>query len=141
MIKLGGGYINEDYIEAIVPSLDGGKYVVMLTSGKAIVSASEEEVRSALESVGLLLDHESIYVDLSENDRYWMENALVKGYRYIARDKTQQVFAYKEKPRKGQAEWGSDGDAMRIKGEYPFLSFEDDEPVKIAALLGIGVES
>lgn len=151
MIKLGEAYINEKFIEAIFPTgsvdpfsefkpyPDKTQYVVILTQGRVLVSTSENEVRIALMSVGLLDGHDSISVELSPDEEDKLQRALADGYRYIARDSNQQVFVYIQKPEKGPGAWrvkDDDEAPLRIKGDFDFLDWEDDEPSEIAPLLG-----
>ena len=63
-----------------------------------------------------------------------------EGYKYIARDRNGQLFAYKDEPHKDGPEWMTYAPAAepeRMCDElFDFIDFDDAEPTKIAELLG-----
>lgn len=65
------------------------------------------------------------------------KNLLAKGYKWIARDKDDRVYAYGTKPVKGEDEWAVEGSWLLLmsggaRGVIPIfdgIRWEDNEPV------------
>ena len=62
-------------------------------------------------------------------------------YRYLARDKSSELYAFKEKPEKYEilAYWddGEGNCSIIIKDNFPQIKWSDEEPAEIADLLDI----
>ena len=149
MFLLGNCYFREDSIAAIAPAhrrqaefasdVDLG-YNVHLIGGTVFhVDVDADEVRRVLINLGIVKVQPPVSVELTADKIDKLNKALADGFRYIARDKNQQVFAYVKKPTKGSGQWdqaSGDANPLRIKGDFSWLSWEDDEPTEIALLLG-----
>jgi hypothetical protein len=154
MIKLGDAILDEISIEAIKPtrindSIGGGVefegLVVYLSHGvQVLVRATMDEATEVLQRVGCLaVEPDAVSMVFTSDELQKLRDALKSGFYYAAKESTGQVFAYSCKPIKGEATWiGSiDSEVMRLKGEFPMLSFEDDEPLDIMAATGKQVET
>ena len=68
-------------------------------------------------------------------ERLWSD-----GYRYIARDSDEAIFAFETEPMKLEDIWEEEGNIRSIDEEhdfFPVIQWEDEEPAKIAELLEI----
>ena len=77
---------------------------------------------------------------LTEFEREILKMALEAEYQYIARDKSNKLFAYKQKPQKESCTWtgGRSGymyDLNLFKNDFQFIKWEDNEPYSIEELL------
>lgn len=67
------------------------------------------------------------------------KNLLAKGYKWIARDKDDRVYAYGTKPVKGEDEWAVEGSWLLLmsggaRGVIPIfdgINWEDEEPLRL----------
>lgn len=79
-------------------------------------------------------------IEMSDLELGFLMQADDEGYKYIARDRNGQLFAYKDEPHKDGPEWMTYAPAAepeRMCDElFDFVDFDDDEPTKIAELLG-----
>ena len=143
MLKIGRSYFNESQIAAIQPSHAGDAVDVYLVRGAAISERiDEDELQEVLVKAELLawgVGVDVLAFSSSENQELWL--AYEDGYLFAAKDKSGQVYAYKEKPEKGNSEWiytGEEAGTRRLHGDFECLSFEDDEPLELGALFSSG---
>ena len=128
MIKIGRCFFNEDQIAAIQPLIDGRGADVYLVRG-AVVSVDVEEDELPDSAVEVLA-----FAPM-ENQELWL--AYEDGFLFVAKDKSGQVYAYKERPEKEGCEWiytGEGAGTKRLHGDFDCLSFEDEEPLNLYAL-------
>ncbi len=59
----------------------------------------------------------------------------ILGFKYIARDKNEGLYAYDCKPKKGSLTWYADGEVINMNDGFDQLSFFDDEPLDIEKVL------
>ena len=72
---------------------------------------------------------------LTEDEKVILRN-LPKKYKWIARDKSDWIFLYKEKPIKLKISWsGCMYTTLPFKHLFQFIKWEDDEPYSIEELL------
>ena len=141
MIKIGRSYFNERQIAAIQPNIPGDHVDVYLMRG-AVISEKvhEDDLQELLERAGLLVsvpEVDPLIIPPTENAELW--TAYEDGYLFAAKDKSGQVYAYKEEPEKGASEWiytGEEAGTRRLHGDFDFLSFEDEEPLALHDLFG-----
>ena len=76
--------------------------------------------------------------EYSEIEIETAKNLIAKGYEWIARDKSDDVYAYCTRPVKGGKAWGADvclllidGDIGRVIPLFKSIRWEDDEPVRL----------
>ena len=76
-------------------------------------------------------------LNITAYDRKEAEKMIAQGYRYIARDKDQQLFLYYYKPRKLAEKWWIEaGRAYYISASnFRFIEWENEEPTLIADIL------
>lgn len=69
-------------------------------------------------------------IDLTLEEQTVIDYCKLCGYKYLAKDKNGEVWAYKGKPNKDRAMWENIGIdvAMNVKYNLSFLSWEDKEP-------------
>lgn len=157
MIRLGNAILNEDYIAAIRPanfksffeqeeSVEG--VIVHFSSGASLhVNASVVEAGKVLERVGLIEPVEpkvSESVKLLDSEIYDLMAMYYAGFSFVAKDANGKVYAFSSRPTKGKTSWLNDDQnswVRRLPGEFAALSFEDAEPLDIAAALGLEAES
>ena len=137
MIKIGNTYITAECIAAASPDLhDEDMLRIFLTGGKSVyVKASMTEAEVALVDAGLI---DVVGVAVPEGDVKVMQQLFSDGFGYIAKDKTDCVFAYSFPPVKHGAYWDNtaNGKSERLYiGDFEWLSWEDDEPTSIADIL------
>lgn len=139
MIKIGRCFFNEDQIAAIQPLIDGRGADVYLVRGAVVsVDVEEDELQELLEAAGLLSPDSAVEVLAfapMENQELWL--AYEDGFLFVAKDKSGQVYAYKERPEKEGCEWiytGEGAGTKRLHGDFDCLSFEDEEPLNLYAL-------
>lgn len=77
-----------------------------------------------------------------EARQYILQQLYDEGYRYLARDESAFLYAYKHRPVKEQNIWGDTNLISSCVLLYSFLCFkdirwEDEEPIDIAKELGI----
>lgn len=136
MIKIGRSYFNERQIAAIQPNIPGDRVDVYLVRG-AVISEEihEDDLQELLERACLLVNAPAVdplIIPPTENAELW--TAYEDGYLFAAKDKSGQVYAYKEEPEKGASEWiytGEEAGTRRLHGEFDFLSFEDEAPLSL----------
>lgn len=81
--------------------------------------------------------------ELTYNERMLCE---VMNYEYLARNKSGQLVAFKDKPVKGEAIWDSQTYVMLIADrrfkdcKFSFIKWEDKEPWAISDLMKLGVK-
>lgn len=158
MIRLGNVILNEDCIAAIQPAMGmkffdpkddfDGVFVHISNVGPILVKATMEEAVKVLERVGLLEPANAKTAEIEpwimftpgELDEF--RTRYEQGFRFAAKDQHGQAFVYSAKPMKGRASWiNSDCESRvcRLRGGFDALSFDDDEPLEISALLaGMG---
>lgn len=140
MIKIGRCYFNESEIAAIEPDRDGDSADVFLARGSVIhVDVHEGDLQALLERAGILqtVGDPISLLEFSPVEHGALWQAWNDGYLYVAKDSTSQVYAYIGMPEKGRQTWrdSNSGEApKRLPGDYSALSFEDDEPLSLAAL-------
>lgn len=65
-----------------------------------------------------------------------------QGFRFAAKDQNGKAFVYSAKPTKGKESWLNndyESELRRLRGGFDALSFDDEEPLEISALLaGMG---
>ena len=72
---------------------------------------------------------------LTEDEKVVLRN-LPKKYKWIARDKSDWIFLYKEKPIKLKISWsGCMYTTLPFKHLFQFIQWEDEEPYSIEELL------
>lgn len=145
MIKIGDVYLDEASIQAIMPGAsaplcsDPAKrrnYSIYLATGKVIiVTTSDDELQQLLISAGLLQRPDTFAADgkFTAEELEELSAVFRLGYRFAARDHDGKVFAYKGRPVKGKCTWQHD-EAKRLYRDYDALSFDDAEPLDLAAL-------
>lgn len=142
MIKIGKCYFSESQIVAIQPSNDGRHADVYLVRGAVIsVDVWEDDLPALLERAGLLSPGPAVEVlTFAPQECLDLKTAFADGYRFVAKDQTGQVYAYKQQPKKRGYEWtaSEEAAARRLHGEFECLSFEDDEPLSLDALFSGG---
>ena len=82
---------------------------------------------------------------LTPEERKIAEALQVLGFEWLARDKNQRLFAYREKPHKRTNNWLCEGDILaksayvpeQNTGLFPFIQWTDTEPTKISDLLEV----
>lgn len=142
MIKIGRSYFNESQIAAIQPSAAGDYADVYLVRGAVITEKIwEDDLQALLEEAGLLVSvpaADPLIISPVENAELW--SAYEDGYLFAAKDKSGQVYAYRDEPEKGTGEWIYTGyeeaGTRRLHGKFDFLSFEDEKPLDLADLFG-----
>ena len=78
--------------------------------------------------------------ELTDNEKAYLQLAYDKGYRWIATDRSKETFFFKDKPVKADRQW-----MTKISDVHDIFesmidfgaTWEDEEPTKIADLLGI----
>lgn len=98
-----------------------------------LIKDIEEEFnkfKSELKSMGNIL--------VSADEKVILRN-LNKDFKWIARDKNESLWVYKNKPEKGEGFW-TDFDLNQeldlfTKDLFQFVRWEDDEPLKIKDLI------
>lgn len=139
MIKIGDCYFARSQIAAIQPSGMEMSGTVYLVQGSAVsVKVRADDLPELLAEAGLLYHApavDPIVLSAGEHQSLWL--AFEDGYRFAAKDRSGQVFAYKKMPYKGTSEWGCAADAgddvRRLHGDFDFLLFEDNEPLDLDA--------
>ncbi len=140
MIKIGECYFSRDQIAAIKPCADGENADVYLVNGAVITARVwTDEVQDLLGRAGILQVVSSVEdFSIPTADELALRSAYEAGCLFVAKDKNGQVFAYKGKPKRGKIDWmySSDLTPLRLRGDFDFLSFEDEEPLDLDALFG-----
>ena len=141
MIRLGNAILSEDAIECIQPGRNAVE--VWLRSGRVAVIpyATMDEAHDALAEAGFIepLPAEPEPVLFTEHELEHLRFAFRSGMRYAAKDADGRAYVFQEAPRKGEHSWINDDSRSRVgrlKGDFPALSFEDDVPLDLAAVLG-----
>lgn len=137
MIRFGDAYITESEIAAIFPSdTDDKKVWVALKGGRMIRCELEMiEAEHVMVDAGLVLlgevDPKSMVVIL-------LETLFDDGFRYLARDKNGEVYAFENEPTRGEICWDvEDGRTMQVM-EHAFstaVRWENPEPGIIPLML------
>lgn len=150
MVRIGNVFLEGTAVEAIVPEYltqrSAGKEVTqgwdIYFAGGTVVSlkVSEEDLRPLLEEAGYQTPESGPVEDLALTPGELEELAVAfrAGYLFAARDGDGKVFAYKGKPKKGKMSWQHD-EAKRMHQDYLAVSFDDPEPLDLAALF-VGVK-
>lgn len=141
MIKIGNCYLSESQIAAIQPSADGTRADVHLVNGGVLtVKVLEDDLRDLLGRTGIMqVVSAAEPLVMSPSEEFELKSAYENGCLFVAKDKNGQVFAYKEKPQRGKIDWACASDLyspFRLRGDFDFLSFEDEEPLDLDALFG-----
>lgn len=136
MIKIGRSYFNERQIAAIQPNAAGDHADVYLVRGAVITEKIwEGDLQELLEGLAQLFSTPAVdplIIPPTENAELW--TAYEDGYLFAAKDKSGQVYAYKDEPEKGTSEWvytGEEAGTRRLHGDFDFLSFEDEAPLSL----------
>ena len=82
-------------------------------------------------------------IKLTTEERVFLNSILlVSDYKYIARDRSDELCLYKPKPERGKVQWGGNllGYSYKritdqTKGMFEFITWDDDEPYLIEDLL------
>lgn len=146
MIKLGETYFDEASIIAISPAIAPGakgpaqSYSIHVVGGQFYRwEADAEEVRRTLEDLGMIAPQSMSGRVFTASELGELASRMADGYRYVAKDADDRVFAYDELPDKGKRSWINDDDRSRIAalsaGEYAALAFADEYPLDIAVAL------
>ena len=143
MVKIGNSYFAEAAIEAIVPkfrmvrrsaeAVKHNAYDVHLANGNIVTAeASEGEVAAVVDLLGLLVpDEPERGLGLDELEE--LASLFAAGYRWAARDRDGKIFAYKDKPEKGDNSWlGTEFE--RLYQDFEAITFEADSPLDLTKL-------
>lgn len=145
MVRIGNVFLEGTAVEAIVPEYltqrSAGKSVtqgwdIHLAGGSVVsLKVSEEELRPLLEEAGYQTAGSEPAEDLpfTSGELEELATAFRAGFLFVARDGDGKVFAYKGKPKKGKMSWQHDV-AKRLYRDYAAVSFDDPEPLDLAAL-------
>lgn len=146
MVKIGNAYFAEAAIEAIVPewltergadrAVMHNSYDVHLANGNIVTAeTTEDEVAAVVNLLGLLVPEELEEPELEFGQDELEELALLfqAGYRWAARDCDGKVFAYKDKPEKGNVSWKGD-EFQRLYHDFGTIMFEADAPLDLTKL-------
>lgn len=148
MLLLGKTLINEDNILCVSPHYTNPEAVVLTTKGleKVYIDCTEDEFLTAIEDqlgLGSMPRSELSFTNTEFEEMY---AAGRDGYRFVAKDKTGQVYAYDSPIQKSSASWDYVTISAciakaprRMRCEYAALSFEDKCPVDILAIDGLEV--
>lgn len=150
MIKLGDAYFDEASIVAIAPCIVPDaedavqRYSIQVDGGRFYPWAADAaEVQRRLEEVGLIApEAQAVPLDFTSEEIELLMDALEQGYYYAAKDSTGQIYAYRDLPKKGTRCWNARTDdgrqTIRLIGEFAALSWDDECPLDIAAMLERG---
>lgn len=139
MIKIGHAWVDMNAVSAVCENRSEPGWSLFLNSGRIVglPDVTEADVIQALERCGLSEeDGENPPASFSEAEYAELHRAYVDGYFWAAQDSNGHTYAYTEKPEKGSFAWRSEAAGiLRLKaGDYDALSFEDAEPLELAAL-------
>ena len=154
MVKLGDVYVDLNTVDAIAPMRGVIRgYTLFLSSGRNmdVAGVTEQEVETILIAAGLLesdLEETGRLLlrdkDFSSKELEELLKANACGFLYLAKDSGGQVYAYTEKPRKGEKSWLNDDTVSRTlrmtAGYYDILSFDDVLPIYIPTIFEEGME-
>ena len=100
----------------------------------------EKEIKHLKEKeTGYVEDKQSRNSKVDENI-YLLKGLLERGFKYLARDKDEELWVYSAKPLKFTMLWSGVGNRWfeRLGSDYfPEVKWSDEEPTKIADLLEI----
>lgn len=78
-------------------------------------------------------------VKLTRFEQYILKYILEKTqYRFIVREKSDNIYIYKRKPKKGIGAWDSSTGMLNLNifiNLFPFIKWEDEEPTPIKEVL------
>lgn len=78
-------------------------------------------------------------VKLTRFEQYILKYILEKTqYRFIVREKSDNIYIYKRKPKKGIGAWDSSTGMLNLNifiNLFPFIKWEDEEPTSIKEVL------
>jgi|GEM_PF-4966244 len=140
MLLLGKTLVNEDNVLCVSPHYTNPRAVVITTSAmeKIYIDCTEDEFLNAVEDqLGLVsTPHSRLFFTTAELEELYA--AAQAGCRFVAKDKTGQVYAYCNPIQKSSAGWyqslSSDNSPLRMRCEYEALSFDDKHPVDIRTI-------
>lgn len=158
MIRLGNVILSEDCIMAVRPAPHKdlfnpkndfeGVLVHISNVGPILVKASMDEAVKVLERVGLLEPANAKaaeiepWVMFTPGELDELSARYEQGFRFAAKDQDGKAFVYSAKPTKGNRSWLNndyESELRRLRGGFDALSFDDEEPLEISALLaGMG---
>ena len=142
MIKIGHAWVDMNAVSAICENRSESGYSLFMNSGRIIglPDVTEEEVIQVLEACGLIGSCEvgTVMGLLTMEELAELKKVFRGGMCWVAQDGNGHTYAYTKKPEKGPFAWRSEASAIvRLKaGDYDALSFEDPEPLGLAALFG-----
>lgn len=137
MVKIGNSYFAEAAIEAIVPeflmvrgsdeAVKHNAYDVHLANGNIVTAeATEDEVTAVVDLLGLLVpDEPGRRLGLDELEE--LASIFEAGFRWAARDRDGKIYAYKDKPEKGNNSWMGT-EFQRLCHDFEAITFEADSP-------------
>lgn len=143
MILMGKILLNESLIFAAGPMAGNpGKVFVVTTDGRDLqIPCSEADFFLAISNY-LGLEQESPAVGFTDPELAELAEAVMHGYHYAAKDKTDNVFVFTVRPQKKGAYWQAEGGAKgsrRLTLSYEALAFEDEAPLFISDVLKWGI--
>lgn len=97
------------------------------------------KVRCTRNKVNWLLAEYKEPVKLTRFEQYILKYILEKTqYRFIVREKSDNIYIYKRKPKKGIGAWDSSTGMLNLNifiNLFPFIKWEDEEPTSIQEVL------
>ena len=144
LIKIGNSLINPEEIVAVVPDRESFIRMELRRGGSILLEASISEVENAVIAVGMMTemvgDQRQPELAISNDAADRLRSLYGSGYRFLARDKNNALYAFRRKPEYDGAFWtdpcSADDDTLRIIDDwFAFVSIFDEEPANISSLI------
>lgn len=149
LVKIGSAFLDPTEIAAFMPAdvydlydSDNSTHVciVLRRGGSFWIEATMDEAEAALIDAGVI--EEPTYDSqptLKDDEIPILEKLDADGYAWLARDKDNKLYAYREKPYYDGAYWNANASSIptsfHVANGFDFISVDDEEPWGIVQLL------
>ena len=144
LIKIGNSLINPEEIVAVVPDRVPFIRIELRRGSSLLLETSISEAVEALIAVGIMPgpggDQRQSELAIPDEAADRLRSLYGSGYRFLARDKNDALYAFRRKPEYDGAFWSdpcsADDDTLRINDNgFDFVSIFDEEPASISSLI------
>lgn len=133
--------VNDDFSLAVNKNNPNGVYKCgsFPCSDCMFSKLKDGKIRCTINKMNWLLSEYKEHVKLTRFEQDILKYILEKTqYRFIVREKSDNIYIYKRKPKKGIGAWDSSTGMLNLNifiNLFPFIKWEDEEPTSIKDVL------